>query len=280
MNPKVSIICLCYNQAKFVELAINSVLNQTYKNIELIIYDDSSQDESQDIIESVIGDSKEILFMKGEENLGNCKAFNRAFQFTTGDYIIDLAADDVLLPNRVEAGINDFLNNDNKYGVHFTNAEFIDENGVVIGKHSEENADMPQGDVYIQLIRRYFINPVTMMIRKEVLTELGGYNEALLYEDFDFWIRSSRKWLYLYNPMILSQKREVPNSLSKKQMQFLNKYHRSTLEVCKTIWELNTKPEEDKALRERVIYEIKRAITSGNFNLVPEFYNIYNKADR
>src|ERR1700749_5034941 len=92
----VTVICLCYNHENFVTESLFSVMNQDYAFVELIIVDDCSTDNSKNIIKKWLLDYPEVRFISNEINLGNTKSFNKALQFAKGDYIIDLAADDVL----------------------------------------------------------------------------------------------------------------------------------------------------------------------------------------
>ena len=92
------------------------------------------------------------------------------------------------------------------------------------------------------------------------MDHLGGYDENLRYEDFDFWIRSSRTFKYCYTPEVLVKKRIVKNSLSAKQVKKLNPQLNSTYQVCKKIFHLNRTPEERKELSKRVLYEIQVCI--------------------
>ncbi len=277
MNPQplVSVICLCYNQAPFVREALQSIIDQTYKNIEIIVVDDASSDESVHEIQSFIANHPNIAFIKNAENIGNCRSFNKAFRQSHGEYIIDLAADDVLMPARIEKGIEDLHSSD--AGVQYTRVDFIDKDGNSL-ESPEPSGYTPEGDIYRLLIERYFINPASMMIKRGVLEELGGYNEKLYYEDFDFWIRSSRNWKYLYNSEALVKKRDVKNSLSKKQFRFLNRHQYSTLEVCRTILELNRNKEEDRSLQRRIYYEVKQSLKYGNVQLIPSYLQLFLKS--
>src|SRR6478609_11745406 len=108
--PLVTIICLCYNQHRFVEEAIHSILNQSYRNIQVIVVDDASTDTSAQTIRDIVIKNPEIIFIPLQENLGNCKAFNRGLAEAQGEYIIDFAADDILLPNRIALGVEHFEN--------------------------------------------------------------------------------------------------------------------------------------------------------------------------
>lgn len=275
-GPLVSVICLCHNQSRFVKEAVESVWNQSYENIELIIVDDGSTDDSKSAIASLIKD-KHIQFIDIATSIGNCRAFNKGFRESKGGFIIDLAADDVLLPERIARGFEAF--NDD-VGVVFSDAEMIAENGDFIKFHHKRNEsnlldeEIPTGDVYRELIHRYFISPPTMMIRREVLEELNGYDESLSYEDFDFWVRSSRKWKYNFQDEILVKKRVVKNSLSNRQFQWLTKHQKSTLRVCRKIKTLNRSIEEQRALRKRCFYEIRQCLRQGNLLLIPAFLKL------
>src|SRR5687768_4471521 len=148
--PRVTVICLCYNQGRFVSESIRSVLCQTHPNTELIVVDDASTDNSVAIFRECISPYPQIKFLPLSEILGNCKAFNTALRLSEGKYIIDLAADDVLLPDRVSKGIQALTNAGENFGVHFSDADWISEDGRALYRHSERfpHATIPEGDIY------------------------------------------------------------------------------------------------------------------------------------
>lgn len=270
-NPKVSVICLCHNQADFVQEAVESVLNQVYENTELIIVDDGSTDDSKKKIKK-ISTIHHLQFIDIPQPIGNCRAFNKGLKSAAGDFIIDLAADDILLPERIKKGLQTFQKK--SIGVEFCNVMNIDQRGKTKDLHFQMGDLIPEGDVYLKLITQYFISPPGMMIKRAVLEELNGYDEELLYEDFDFWIRSSRIYLYGYTDEVLVKKRDVNTSLSKSQFRLFTKHQRSTLVVCKKIKLLNKSTEERKALRKRCFYEIKNCLRQGNISLIPSFIRL------
>ena len=147
-----------------------------------------------------------------DANLGNCAAFNLGFRASGGAYLIDLAADDILLPSRVSKGVDNLESRSSDYGVEFCDVELLLESSESEGTHFKRNADgeliekVPEGDVYKNLVERYVINTPGMMIRRQVLDDLNGYDESLSYEDFDFWVRSSRKYHYAFTNDVLVQK--------------------------------------------------------------------------
>ena len=151
-----------------MEEAIRSVWSQTHSPIQLIVVDDASTDNSKQVITKCLINSN-VQFIALDENAGNCKAFNQALQYAKGEFIIDLAADDVLLPERVAIGVK--ILEEQTAGVHFTDAEYIDTRGQHLSVHSEKypHATIPQGMIYKDIISRFFICPPTIMFRKEVI---------------------------------------------------------------------------------------------------------------
>lgn len=273
-KPLVSVICLCHNQERFVESAIQSVLNQTHPNVQLIVVDDASTDNSVNFIKSIIQAYPGIQFLALTENLGNCKAFNRGLTLAKGSFIIDLAADDVLLPGRIEKGVQVLLEKGERYGVHFSDAEIMDEYGKHLYTHSGRfpHPTIPQGDVYQDVVERYFICPPTVMFTRKVADVLAGYDETLSYEDFDFWIRSSRAFHYAYSPEVLVKRRISKNTLGSKQFSLFSKHSNSTYKVCEKILRLNNTRKEQEALRHRILYEIRLNIRLLNIGVALKFF--------
>ena len=279
MKPSslVTVICLCYNHAKFVKEAIESVFNQTHSNIQLIVVDDASSDNSVEVIRQLVAKHTSIDFHPLQKNQGNCKAFNHGLAHAKGDYIIDLAADDVLLPARIETGVQKLQQVGKEYGVHFSDAELISETGDHLSWHSDRfpHKTIPQGDIYKELISRYFICPPTMMYTREAINDLTGYDESLTYEDFDFLIRSSRKFKYAYSPVPLVKKRITTHAMAKGQFKLFSKYSRSTLIVCEKILGLNKTQEEKKALTIRIFYELRLNLRLLNFGIVVKYFFLW-----
>ncbi|MBC7922872.1 MAG: glycosyltransferase [Ferruginibacter sp.] len=272
MNPPlVSVICLGYNQARFLTEALQSVRAQTYSNLELIVVDDASTDHSAVLIEAFVNRHPATRFVKIPVNAGQCRAFNRGLALATGEFVIDLAADDVLLPDRVSRQVAAFESLGERYGVVYTNARRIDEESGDLGLFyptAAARARLPTGDVYRAVLEKFFLCAPTMMIRKRVLDQLGGYDETLAYEDFDFWVRSSRHFRYHYLDEVLTARREVRNSHSRR---FYAHKELSTLKVCEKAFRLNRDPAEHRALARCVRYHLRQAFLTENFALVDPY---------
>ena len=270
-KPLVTIICLCYNHEQFVVESLNSVLNQSYKNIELIIADDCSTDSSEKTIKNWLENYPDIQFISNETNLGNTKTFNKALKIAKGNYVIDLAADDILMPNCVEKQIDTFLNSDQKkLAIIYGNAEIISENNQHLRYYYEVNHEKKvlkkpaTGDIYSSILSQSsMICSVASMVKREVLDELKGYDENLAYEDLDLWIRTARNYNFEFIDSVLIQKRELEDSLGsqfyKKFSSRTRKINHSTYLIIKKAIALNKTKAENKAVLKRVHQEMVKA---------------------
>lgn len=279
MQPLVSVICLCHNHKAYLAEAIASVLNQTYPNIEVIVVDDASRDGSKALLREIC-ESNALPYIDIPENIGNCAAFNQAFFLSRGKYIIDFATDDVMMPQRLERQVRLFEGLEDSVGVIFSNALLIDEKGKVTGMHYKLNPEgqpkqyIPTGFVYAEVLSRYFISPPTMMIQRKVLEDLNGYDESLAYEDFDFWVRSARKYSYVYQNECLTKVRKVRHSLSSKLYKKDDRQLISTYKVCAKAVDLNSNKKEEKALIKRLRYEARHAVLTGNHKEAKLFFDL------
>jgi len=178
MRPLVSVICISFNHALYIEEALKSVFEQSYPNIEVIILDDGSGDGSAEVIRTLISDKK-ISFIHHQTNLGYTKTFNQGLALATGEFVIDFALDDVMLPNFMASGIDRFEKEPVSTGVVYSNADYIDANSKVIGNHKEILlkkklvSELPDGNVFEQVIRRYFICTPHYDYQKTSVRSLG-----------------------------------------------------------------------------------------------------------
>lgn len=279
-NIWVTVVCSCYNHSGFVAESLKSVLKQSHKNIQLIVIDDFSNDNSIAVIEDFIKEYPEIIFIKNSCNLGLTKSFNHAMQLAKGQYFIDLAADDVLLPDCIEIQLQTFKTSQlNNLAIVYGNAEIISENGTHIAHYFDVDSQnktiekIPSGDIYSEVISiKTVICSVSSMVKKSVFDELKGYDENLSYEDYDFWIRVSRIYNIEFIDAILIQKRLIPNSLHANFFKSKNKHGHSTYQISKKAFKLNLNRKENRILLGRIYLEIKIALKTENYYL--SFLNI------
>lgn len=284
-TPLVSVICLCHNQGRFVRQALDSVVAQTYPAWELLVVDDASTDDSPAQIRAFAAEypaTKAIFLL---ENRGNCRAFNLALRESRGEYILDLAADDRLRPDRLARQLEGFQQVADDVGVLFHNAAFIAESGQRTGTFFPVDASqkptvvVPEGDLFAALLRHRPVCAPTMLVRRAVFDELGGYDETLAYEDFDFWVRSARRWQYVFQHEILTEKRVLRGSLGSRFYEKENPLLPSALVVCRKAKTLSRTDDERDALRFRVRYFLRQSWYTHHFALAEGFFELLEKPD-
>jgi len=278
--PLVSIVALCYNHELFLVEALDSILAQSYAHLEVVLVDDASTDDSRAVLMRYAEANPHWQTLFLSQNVGNCAAFNAAFQQTHGEFVIDFATDDVLLPTRVAQQVAAFQQLPASYGVIYTDAELIDENSCPVRRHYRRDAygqlhpRPAEGWVFAEVLRRYFISAPTMMMRRATLLDLGGYDETLLYEDFDFWVRAAYAWQFYFLDAITTRKRLHPGSKSRLAYRPHDPYLASTIRVCYKGMALCRTSEERSALAVRVRWELRQAIRWGNQVEIHELYQL------
>lgn len=286
--PLVSVICLCYNHEKFVIQSLNALVDQSYKNIEIIIVDDKSTDNSVEVVEKWLTDYPHILFIKNTRNLGNNKAFNKAIASAKGAFIIDLSADDVLFPDTIEWQVNTFL----KYpeaALVFGNAEIINEKNEHVRYHFNVDAQLNVLDTSIKktgyksiLQGGNCMCSVSAMMKRSSFDAVNGYDETLFYEDLDVWLRLSRKNDFIFIDKPLIQKRIVQHSQSSyfyKKDEYAKKINFSTYKILKKAFKMNVTKAEFRALLKRIHHEVKHNIQLKNYGLVVRLVTLKLKTE-
>ncbi|MEK7546590.1 MAG: glycosyltransferase [Patescibacteria group bacterium] len=185
MKSLVSIIIPAYNAEKYVKVAVDSALGQTYPSIEVIIINDGSVDGTAEAVKPYLSDKRVVYFE--QPNGGISRARNKAFELSHGDYITFLDTDDIDALEKVEEEVN-FLEINHDYGVAYCRVlSFYDD---APEKMYEYDRPMPDGDIFRDLLRHQFINPGSVMIRREVFAFENGFNPDFRdAEDWDLWRR-------------------------------------------------------------------------------------------
>ncbi|MFN7253120.1 MAG: glycosyltransferase family 2 protein [Anaerobacillus sp.] len=181
-NPLVSIIIPCYNYGLYLEEAVNSALNQTYQNIEVIVVNDASTDLfTLEKLEQLSQLSIKIIHHK--ENKGISATRNTAVKASAAKYILPLDADDVIDPETVEKTVKILENNAEIGFVSMGTRFFGDVNDIYI----------PPKYNFYTLLYRNIVSP-TSLFRKKAWEQVGGYNENYIYgyEDWEFWINLAK----------------------------------------------------------------------------------------
>lgn len=188
-EPKVSVVMPIYNAERFIEEAIESILNQTYHNIELILIDDCPTDRTLEILEQY--KDERICLVHNKENLGIACSRNKGLSLCTGKYIALMDDDDIAVKERLKLQV-EYLENNSCIDILGGKIKAIDENGGII-----ENSGIALiNPLYIRamLMFRNVMYNGTVMLRKSFIDKYGlKYEDNCLgMEDFKFWIECSK----------------------------------------------------------------------------------------
>jgi len=286
--PLVTVICTCFNHEKYVIESLESVINQQYQNIQLIVVDDYSTDNSYEVIVKWIEKHPLVKFIQNKENLGLTKSFNNAYKYSKGEYIIDLAADDILLPECITLQLNTFKNsNYSNLALVYGNAILINEQGdfnsYFFPRHEDGSLikKHPTGNMYPYIISEiHSMCSVTALIKTDVFDYLKGYDTNLHYEDLDFWIRASREFNFDFTNDVLAKKRVLKNSLGdsyRKESKYYAQINDSTYQILKKTFILNRNKGEHKALLKRTYVMMRQAASNLSYKLFLKYIFFYAK---
>lgn len=247
MLPLVSVIIPTHKRSDFIVRAINSVLNQSYKNIEIIVVDDNNGNDkfrkkTQNALNKFII-KKQIIYLKHKYNLGISAARNTGIKRAKGKYIAFLDDDDEFLPNKTKDQINIFNQSDNKVGLVY--GAYLEINS----QTGKKRIIRPKLKKNIQLILglNYLGPPSMVMFTKNALKKIGKFDVNLNHkEDIDYYFRLSQYFYVNYTNKIIIKYYIHPGGSSKnnkdrlvKMLRFIKK-HCKKMKKPKTRWsELN-----------------------------------------
>ena len=270
-KPLVTICTPCYNHEQYLDDYFQGIINQTYKNIELIITDDCSSDSSREIIAKWIPVLKKrlknIVYIENESNCGITKTCNEMFKLAKGKYIKDVASDDVLPLNSIGICV-DFMQthpdvtlvvgnscqikNDYHFGDHYDMKKLQDTNYL---NHIE--------DLHHELLKHNIINAGGAFYRDTVFEKYGYYDEEMLYEDWDYWLTVSKAEkiyfiddvVYLYRESVTSVSHlDRVKDTAERDKRFYMMYENTKKIIAKHIGELPEK--ERKTLTKEVLLDL------------------------
>ncbi|MBD2092211.1 glycosyltransferase family 2 protein [Microcoleus sp. FACHB-1515] len=216
--PLVSVIIPAYNAAGLIERTLNSVLNQTYPHLEVLVVDDGSTDQTAAIVEAITRCDSRVILLR-QTNSGVAAARNLGIGQAKGEFISPLDADDLWYPTQLQRQIDCFLSSSTSVGVVYSWSTDIDADDCPTGGF---HAATIEGDVYATLLCHNFLgNASCTMIRRSTLLSVGGYNsefrlqQAQGCEDWDLYLRLAACCEFLAVPEFLVGYRRIEQSMSR-----------------------------------------------------------------
>ena len=196
--PKVSVIIPTYNRASLLKEAIQSVLDQTYTDYEIIVVDDGSNDNTDEVVSKLNQSSGKVRYYY-QVNSGRSAARNYGISLAKGEYVAFLDADDKFLPDKLYTEVRALEDNPD-YGMAYSYSIAVDENGGRLRGGSRLPRTKLSGRIYPEMLffKGTTITTPTVMVRTRVLSEVGGFDETMhICEDLDMWRRIARRYKVL-----------------------------------------------------------------------------------
>jgi len=236
MNPEISVVFTSYNHKEYLEQALESLINQTFSNFELIIVDDCSTDGSQDILKRYAGDERVKLHLLEENSGSYVSASNYGFNYATAEYVIFAQCDDFSEKNQLYELIKSAEENQN-VAVVFSSSNLIDENGNFILCDFDIRTNLfkiyhkSNSIIHFKEMNNYLLNSCVIpnlsaaLIKKSVLEEFNLFsNKYFVLADWDLWLKISTKYNFYYIRQPLNNFRQhsttIRNSIKLKRQVF------------------------------------------------------------
>ena len=215
--PLVSVIIPAYNAQLYIERTISSVLAQTYRNLEVLVVDDGSKDNTARIVEDIARKDPRVTLVQ-KTNGGVAAARNLGIEKSSGEFVAPIDADDIWYPQNIEKQVQAMLRGGDSVGLVYSWSIDIDEDDIPTGAF---RAPRIEGEVYTTLICHDFIaNASSCLIRRVCFQKVGNYDSNLKKqngqggEDWDMYLRIAEQYQFRAVPEFLVGYRKLPNSMS------------------------------------------------------------------
>ena len=223
--PLVSVSVASFNNAVYIRETLDSIRGLDYPNLELLIVDDASQDDSVAVIKAWLAEYPgfDARLLVHVTNKGLCAVCNAAVRETTGKYFCLIGSDDVYLTAKLRVQVAILEAAGPEVGVVFSDISKIDPQGSVIvpSIYAAGQISPSEGEVWLPLLHNNFISAMSTLIRRSCLETVGNYDENLVYEDWDMWLRLSRVCKFIYQPEVTALYRIHGNSFMYKRYRQL-----------------------------------------------------------
>jgi len=219
-QPLVSVILPTYNRAHIVSKSLQSVLAQTYRNFEVIVIDDSSTDNTKEIITNIACKDSRVKYFRNNENKGPSGVRNVGIKLSIGEFIAFQDDDVEWYPHKLEKQVNLLKMLPENFGVVYSGFyKLIKKEKIYI----PENYIFPkEGNIHNSLLKGNFVDTPSILARKSALLDVGFFDEKLpMWVDWELVIRLSKKYLFklIDEPLYISY--DTPNSVSKQNSTIL-----------------------------------------------------------
>jgi len=224
MNPLVTVGIALYNHEKYIKECLESVINQTYENIEIIVIDDGSKDGSYKVAKEVLeSQTKKPYILKTRPNIGMCNTLNEIIDLSQGEYISFIGSDDFWHTEKITKQAK-YLDEHQDVALVHCNSYLVDSNSQIYDKFDCSNRQV-EGCMFEGIILGgAVINTPAHLYRTNVYTKIGKYDPQFRWEDTDFWQRLTKVYKVGFINEFLTYYRRHGENLSKDDnvLKFIN----------------------------------------------------------
>jgi glycosyltransferase involved in cell wall biosynthesis len=228
-TPLISIVTPARNMAQFIAETLTSALNQSVRDIEVIVVDDGSTDGTAKIVEG-FGDPR-IQLIRNPSGTGVSSARNKAMAAATAPYLLFLDADDVLMEGAL-AALLEPLKGQSRYVASMGRITCMTEAGEELPERPRHIRDVPDKDTLRHLLAKNFIQPGTLLVRTAAIREAGGFRADLAFgEDWEYWCRLALLGEFLPVPRVVLKYRVRPGGAHRKRRGSLLRFNRTAIDA-------------------------------------------------
>lgn len=275
VEPLVSVHISAYNHQDYIGDSIQSVIDQAYKNLEFIIINDGSEDNTHQVILKYI-EKCNLRFIRfqyiNRDNKGLSATKNECLHWARGKYFTGIASDDIMLENKIQVLVESLENSNDTYAAAFGDANFIDAVGNKINLDSKGHATISKNEGFTSFLDFYTCNrrfdykdeqifgsyetllggnylpAMSQIIKTDLVREVGGWTAGNMIEDWEMWLKLSKKYKFRYiNEPVALYRWHEGNSIKVYSEQLetdiikllLQERNYASKNNLKTIWELN-----------------------------------------
>ena len=225
-EPLVSVVIPAYNHENFISECLLSVVNQTYKKIEIIVIDDGSSDKTKERIEEFLKQHKNSITFIKQKNKGLIQTLNDSLEIINGDFVAFLASDDFWLPNKIDTQVSSVKNIEN-FSFVFSDCFFLygnEKTSVLYSDYKLKLKKIISGiapNMSETLLKENIVVTPTVMINRKILSKVGAFDGNLAIEDYDMWLRLAKEAPVVYINEPLAYYRLHNSNFSKKNKLML-----------------------------------------------------------
>lgn len=271
-KPSVTCVIVAYNHARFVQTCLESAFAQTHENLRIIVCDDASRDDSQQVIRNYLARTGhgDVPFLAHTENRGLCATLNEAIDLIDTEFVAIISADDWMTPERVEVQVDEMLELGDEYGMLCNNLYIVEESGEPTGETYFERyecddltcGELSRIEMMIRQVTRWFLPAPGFFYRTNAIHAIGGFDESLLGEDLDMTLRILHRYRIGYSAIPVVFRRELTTSLSHTKQANIVKNELERIAILRKHFGLD--PSLDAVLHEQIGARAKLVYGAGH----------------